>query len=381
MRGLDRARGELDHALVVPRARALGVLARRQAEEQHGRDAERVRDPGLLDGAVDREVVDPGQLGDRRALGACRHHEHRVHEMGYGQLRLADEAAQHAGLTQAAQAGGGKGHLRASLEPAQGEARDGAVGDGQRDQVRVARGASPSSARSVGLNGKAPEMTLSASNSVALTAPEGISARKASGSASSTASSEATRTSRASAPSAVPSAAKASAPAASASGWKSSATKIADDRELQQRDHERRGRGEQDLLGQQRVGRDQPRRRRANTPSSRSSASSAGGQQHGDEHQRQRRRDRDRELVERRLGAADDGLLDPHGLADRVQDRLAQVEVVGGELGEAADLLAARAARARPPAARAARCRSACARCAGRGSRPRRRAGTTACRP
>ena len=87
------------------------VLARRQAEQQHGRDAERVRDPRLLDGAVDREVIDPRQLRDRGALRACRRHEHRVHEMGYGQLRLADEAAQHAGLTQATQAGGGKGHL------------------------------------------------------------------------------------------------------------------------------------------------------------------------------------------------------------------------------------------------------------------------------
>ena len=81
------------------------------------------------------------------------------------------------------------------------------------------------------------------------------------------------------------------------------------------------------------------RRSRAYTPSSRSSASSAAASSTRDEHQRQRRRDGDRELVQRRLGAADDGLLDPHGLADRVQDRLAQVEVVGGEPGEAADLL------------------------------------------
>ena len=43
MGGLDRPRGELDHALVVPRAGAFGVLARRQPEEQHGGDAERVR--------------------------------------------------------------------------------------------------------------------------------------------------------------------------------------------------------------------------------------------------------------------------------------------------------------------------------------------------
>ena len=41
--GLDRARGELDHALVVPRAGALLVLGRRQAEQQHRGDAERGR--------------------------------------------------------------------------------------------------------------------------------------------------------------------------------------------------------------------------------------------------------------------------------------------------------------------------------------------------
>ena len=41
MGGLDRARGELDHALVVPRARALLVLVGRQAEQQHAGDAER----------------------------------------------------------------------------------------------------------------------------------------------------------------------------------------------------------------------------------------------------------------------------------------------------------------------------------------------------
>ena len=38
---LDRARGELDDALVVPGARALGVLRGRDPEQQHGRDAQR----------------------------------------------------------------------------------------------------------------------------------------------------------------------------------------------------------------------------------------------------------------------------------------------------------------------------------------------------
>ena len=49
MRVLDRARRELDDALVVPGARALLVLVGRDAEQQHGGDAERVRLAGLLD--------------------------------------------------------------------------------------------------------------------------------------------------------------------------------------------------------------------------------------------------------------------------------------------------------------------------------------------
>ena len=108
--GLDRPRGELDHALVVPRARAFGVLARRQPEQQDGGNAERVRDARLLDRPVDREVVDPRQLRDRRAARAARHHEHRIDEVRDREVGLAHEAAQHAGLAQAAQAGGGEGH-------------------------------------------------------------------------------------------------------------------------------------------------------------------------------------------------------------------------------------------------------------------------------
>ena len=60
MRVLDRARGELDDALVVPRARALGVLVGGDAEQQDGRDAERRGLAGLLHGAqIDRRST-PG---------------------------------------------------------------------------------------------------------------------------------------------------------------------------------------------------------------------------------------------------------------------------------------------------------------------------------
>jgi hypothetical protein len=57
---LDRARGELDHALVVPGSRALVVLVRRDAEEQHGRQAQRRSRSGLVDRPRDRQPVDAG---------------------------------------------------------------------------------------------------------------------------------------------------------------------------------------------------------------------------------------------------------------------------------------------------------------------------------
>ena len=95
-------------ALVVPRARALLVLVRRQAEQQHARDAERRGLAGLLDGAVDREVVDARQRRDRRPPLAARDDEHRVDQVGDRQLGLAHEAAQQAGAAQAPQAGGGE---------------------------------------------------------------------------------------------------------------------------------------------------------------------------------------------------------------------------------------------------------------------------------
>ncbi len=109
--GLDRARGELDDALVVPRAGALLVLVGGQAEEQHAGDAERGGDARLLDGAVDREVVDAGQRGDRAAaLAAAGDDEHGGDQVRDRQLGLAHQPAQDAGLAQAPEAGRGEGH-------------------------------------------------------------------------------------------------------------------------------------------------------------------------------------------------------------------------------------------------------------------------------
>ena len=83
MRLLDRARRELDDALVVVGARALGVLAVGDPEEQDGRQAERLRGARLLDGRRDAQAVDARQRGDRLAAGLGLH-EQRQDEVGRG---------------------------------------------------------------------------------------------------------------------------------------------------------------------------------------------------------------------------------------------------------------------------------------------------------
>jgi hypothetical protein len=113
MGGLERARGKLDHALVVPGAGALLVLVGREPEQQHGRHPEPVGLAGLIHRVVDRQVVDAGQRGDRRARVLSLDHEHRVHEVGHAQLGLADQRAQEAGLAHPAQPRGGEGHVGA----------------------------------------------------------------------------------------------------------------------------------------------------------------------------------------------------------------------------------------------------------------------------
>ena len=73
MRLLERAHGELHHALVVVGARALLVLLGGQPEQQHRRDAERVRLARLLHGVRDRQPLHARHRLDRRArvLPSC----------------------------------------------------------------------------------------------------------------------------------------------------------------------------------------------------------------------------------------------------------------------------------------------------------------------
>ena len=114
VRLLERSNRELDDALVVVGARALLVLLGRQAEQQHGGDAELVRLSGVLHGLGDRQPVHARHGGDRGAALA-QLDEHRVNEAVRAELRLAHHAAQHARLAQAAQACGGEGHRLVSL--------------------------------------------------------------------------------------------------------------------------------------------------------------------------------------------------------------------------------------------------------------------------
>ena len=64
---LDRAGGELDRALLVPRAGPLLVLLGRDAEQHHGRDAQLRGAAGLRDGLADVRRATPGiaEIGPR----------------------------------------------------------------------------------------------------------------------------------------------------------------------------------------------------------------------------------------------------------------------------------------------------------------------------
>ena len=60
----------------------------------------------------------PGISAIGVAPRAARHDEHRIDEVRDREVGLAHEAAQHAGLAQAAQAGGGEGHAPQRLSGA-----------------------------------------------------------------------------------------------------------------------------------------------------------------------------------------------------------------------------------------------------------------------
>ena len=108
---LDRARGELDDALVVPGARALLVLVGGDAEQQHGGDAERVRPrrPPRRRAAIDRRST-PGIARDRRCGRRGPPRRTAAGRSRRRQPRLAHEVAQHRRAAQAAQARLREGH-------------------------------------------------------------------------------------------------------------------------------------------------------------------------------------------------------------------------------------------------------------------------------
>ena len=101
----QRAERLLDDAVVDPGAGALVVLLLRDPEQDHGADADAHE---LLDLAHDG--LDGVALQRRQPLVRERggRDEERHHEVVERDRRLADEVAQRAGATQAAQAGGGE---------------------------------------------------------------------------------------------------------------------------------------------------------------------------------------------------------------------------------------------------------------------------------
>src|SRR5262249_54330109 len=93
MRVLDRACGELDYAVVVPRSGALLVLGRGQPEQEYGRDPQRLGLARLADGVGDRQPVDPRHLRNRLPAVKPVRDEHWVHEVRRREARLADQTA------------------------------------------------------------------------------------------------------------------------------------------------------------------------------------------------------------------------------------------------------------------------------------------------
>ena len=108
VRGLDRARGELDDALVVPRAGALLVLVRRQAEQQHARDA-RARRPRRPPRPRRRSTGGRSPASSGSACGARRPRRRTSGRSG-GRPTARSRARGRAGdrCAQAPEAGGGK---------------------------------------------------------------------------------------------------------------------------------------------------------------------------------------------------------------------------------------------------------------------------------
>ena len=91
---LQRPDRHLDDALVVVGLRADLVLARRDAEEQHGADTGGGDLGHLGDRLGDREALHAGHRGDRLAHTLARGDEEGLDEVLRSQLGLADQVAE-----------------------------------------------------------------------------------------------------------------------------------------------------------------------------------------------------------------------------------------------------------------------------------------------
>ena len=141
--GLDRARGELDGALVVPGARALLVLVRRgcRTAGRPGMPSAAASPASATAAAIDRRST-PGIGADRRAAVEALLDEERQDEVARRQPRLAHEVAQHRRGAQAAQARLREGTARRSVE-----GRRGRPHGGDRRRLRSRARAPPSPRR------------------------------------------------------------------------------------------------------------------------------------------------------------------------------------------------------------------------------------------
>ena len=153
--GLDRARGELDHALVVPRARALLVLARpgRPNSSTAGMPSACAIPASSTAPSIETWSM-PGISAIGVRLRAGRHDEHRVDEVRHRRARSRGRGRA-ARRSSAGGAGGWRERpSRASLEPAESQRVRSPPYAAASASRCTRRAPSPSSARSVGLNGE-----------------------------------------------------------------------------------------------------------------------------------------------------------------------------------------------------------------------------------
>src|SRR6185503_2153618 len=102
--------GALDDPVVLPRARALGVLRLRDAEEDDGPNAYPRELTGLADELVDRALRDRVEALDRAHHSFARAGEERHDHVVEGQRGLADERSQRVCAPKATEPSGGKAH-------------------------------------------------------------------------------------------------------------------------------------------------------------------------------------------------------------------------------------------------------------------------------